>query len=81
MKNALKYTGKLLNNRAITIKMSKRNITKKRESELNLEDEIKHQKRKKFDYKTQNITNDDNINKEKKVWNNEDFQKLLLNKK
>lgn len=86
MKNALKFTGKLLNNRAITIKISKRNITKKRESDLNLEEELKHHKRKKFDNKPKNLSkepecNANDINKEKKAWSNQDFQNLLMNKK
>ena len=86
MKKALALTGKLLNNRAITIKVSKRNITKKRENESNLEDELKHSKRKKFDdkFKKPKLDISDETNntfKEKTSWNNEDFQKLLMNKK
>jgi hypothetical protein len=86
MKKALTLTGKLLNNRAITLKVSKRNITKKRESESNLEDELKYSKRKKFDdkhKKTKFEISDEtnNTSKEKTSWSNEDFQKLLMNKK
>jgi hypothetical protein len=73
MKGALKCTGKILNGRAISIKISKRNITnKKRESDMNIDDEINFYKKKKV--------NQEKDSSEKKNWNNEDFLKLMMKK-
>ena len=71
-----------------------KNCNLKRESEYDLEDELKHKKRKKFDHKNKdketNSNEGRNIDshsipseklKEKTSWSNEDFLKLLISKK
>ena len=62
------------------------NQSKKRENETDLEEELKYKKRKKHDIKHKKRKSSVNVEasqaiKEKTSWSNEDFQKLLMNKK